>query len=488
MSPAVPSGTRPAKVWAPPRLGVASLAGVALLGLFAAFWRLDRSDWKLDEDDYARAGWDLVHQGIDPNLGHPPLAKLLFGASQVVLGRNLVAVRTVSALGFLAAAAVLFVFGRRVAGWWTGVVAAGLFVVLPRTMVVGEWRVADLRIDRYGLLEAVAGPLVLAGLWLGWRWIADGGWRWAAGAGALLGLAGASKLNALVPVVPVVALGLAYAWGRARLAAEAVALVGGAVSAFLLPYVVFGQRAVEQIEETLRFPVERAEGGHLLVLGSDVYVRSPWWAHLRYQLDADGPVLLGAVLVGLACVLLSRHRLVVVYLLAATASLVFTAMVSPVALPHYRAVWTAPLILLVAIGATEQVEKLAATGRRVSPASLAASVALVAMVGTGVVTMGHLATLGDGDHRTVATLAAADGVEPGRILMYSDAVAPYFGDAADVLIPFDDGAVPAEMVVLDPSLSDALAPELVARWREWANAWGLQPHRVGRLEAWWAEP
>ena len=70
----------------PPRFGLAALAGVGLVGVASAFWRLDRADWKLDEEAYAQAGWELVHHGVDPNQGHPPLAKLLFGAAQVVLG------------------------------------------------------------------------------------------------------------------------------------------------------------------------------------------------------------------------------------------------------------------------------------------------------------------------------------------------------------------------------------------------------------------
>ncbi len=472
----------------PPRHGLAAVTAVGLLGVFSAFWRLDRSDWKLDEHAYAQAGWVLVHDGLDPNLGHPPLAKLLFGVSQVLLGRNLAAVRTVSAVGFLVSMAVLFVFGRRVAGWWTGVVAAGLFAVVPRSMVVGGWSVADLRIDRYGLLEAVAGTLVLVGLWLGWRWIVTGSWRWAAGAGAAIGLAGASKLNALVVLVPVVAVGVAYAWGRARLAAEALLVVGAAAVAFLVPFAVFGSRALDQVSQTLRFPAERAEGGHLLVLGSDVYVRSPWWAHLKYQLDADGPLLVAALLVGLGCVVLSRRRLVVVYLLAATASLVVSAMASPVALPHYRAIWTAPLVLLVAIGLTEQVERLASPDRRVAPVPVLAAAALVVLAGFGLAATVQLAALGDGDYRQMAAQARAAGVEPERIVVYGEAVAPYFPGAVDALAPFDDGQIPAQLVVLDPSLTDAVTPDVVERWRGWARGWGLVPHRVGRLEAWWAEP
>jgi hypothetical protein len=304
-----------------------------------------------------------------------------------------------------------------------------------------------------------------------------------------MGLAGASKLNALVVLAPVLVVGLAYVWGRARLAVEAASLVGATVLAFLLPFAVFGRRAFDQVEQTLRFPADRAKGGHLLVLGSDAYVRSPWWAHLKYQLDADGPLLVAALLVGLGCVLLSRRRLVVVYLLAATLALVITAMASPVALPHYRAIWTAPLVLLVAIGLTEQVERLLGRGSaRVAPAPLLASLALVVLVAFGVGALAQVATMEPGDHRRLAAAARRDGVAPERILIYSDSMAPYFPGAIDALAPFDDGQVPAQMVVLDPSLTDAVTPDVVERWRAWARGWGLQPHHIGRLEGWWAEP
>ena len=477
----------------PPRHGVAALVAVGLLGAFSATWRLDRSDWKLDEDAYAQAGWVLVHEGIDPNLGHPPLAKLLFGASQVLLGRNLAAVRTVSAIGVLAAMAVLFAFGRMVAGWWTGVAAAGLYAVLPRTMVVSGLQVADLRIDRYGVLEAVAAPLLVAGIWLGWRWIVLGGARAAVGAGVLVGLAGAAKLNALAAVVPVLAVGGAYCWGRKHLARD-LALVGGStVAAFLLPFLWFGRRAWAQVDQTLRFPAERARGGHLLVLGHDVYDRSPWWAHLRYTWDADGPLLVAAVLAGLGLAVAGGRRPAGGYLFAVLATLVLTAMASPVALPHYRQIWMPVLVLLLAVGVVEPLEALAARrapgarrrlGARPVLAVLVAGVLLVA----GAVVVVQTATLGTGDYRRMAEQAAADGVRPRKVLVYGEAVAPYFTGAFDSLAPFDDGTEPAQLVVLDPSLTDAVAPEVVAQWRRWARAWGLAPHHVGRLEAWWAAP
>ncbi|MFN8017097.1 MAG: glycosyltransferase family 39 protein [Acidimicrobiales bacterium] len=477
----------------PPRHGVAALAAVGVLGAFSAWWRIDRSDWKLDEDAYAQAGWVLVHQGIDPNLGHPPLAKLLFGVSQVVLGRNLTAVRTVSAIGVLVAMAVLFAFGRMVAGWWTGVAAAGLYAVLPRGMVVSGLHVADLRIDRYGMLEAVAAPLLVAGLWVGWRWIVRGGARAAAGAGALVGLAGAAKLNALAVLVPVAVVGAAFCWRRRHLGRDLALLVAAAVAGFVVPFLWFGRRAWAQLDQTLRFPAERAKGGHLLVLGHDVYDRSPWWANLRYTWDADGPILVAAVLVGLGLAVASRRRPAVAYLLAALATLVLTAMASPVALPHYRQIWVPVLVLLLAIGVVEPIEQLLArrsAGERsgLGVRTVAAGVVAAVLVVAGVVVVVRTATLGDGDYRTMAARAAADGVRPRRILVYGEAVAPYFPGAVDALAPFDDGSQPAQMVVLDPSLTDAVSPDTVATWRSWARAWGLQPHHVGRLEAWWAGP
>ncbi|MBX3284434.1 MAG: hypothetical protein KF703_03745 [Actinobacteria bacterium] len=512
-----------------PRGGAAALAGVGALAVWSALWRLDRSDWKLDEDAYAQAGWYLVHDGVDPNRGHPPLAKLLFGAAQVAFGRDLTSVRAVAALGFLLSVAVLFLVGRRIGGWWTGVVAAGLFALLPRTMVVGGWTVGDVRIDRYALLEAVSGPLILGAVAAGWRWITGGGRRWAVASGALVGLAGAAKLNSLVVLVAVLAVGVALGWGRRALAEEASALFGAALLGFLVPFLVFGRAAGSHISEVLRFPGERAEQGHLLVLGRDVYDRSPWWAHLRYQWDADGWLLVVCVVTALvlAATVSPRRRPAVVYLLAVTGALVASAMASPVALPHYRAAWTAPLLLLVAVALVDHLEPRAGpvlrpaavtddrsqpqnggqslrrfgesllrpavvTGDRSQPQNrtrlggVVAGVVLVVLVGCGVAGAAGLATLGEGDYHRMARQARADGVAPTKVLVYGEAVAPYFPGAYDSLAPFDDGATPAQLVVLDPSLTDAVDGATVERWRNWARGWGLAPHRIGRLEAWWA--
>jgi hypothetical protein len=470
----------------PPRGGRGALVAVAVLAGFSAFWRIGRSDWKLDEDAYAQAGWYLVHDGFDPNHGHPPVAKLLYGVAQVAFGRDVSSVRTVAALAFLASTALVFLLGRRIGGWWTGVAAAGLFAALPRTMVVGGWEVADVRIERYALLESVAAPLILGATYAGWRWISGDGRRWALVAGVLIGLAGATKLNSVLVVVPIVGVGLAYRWGRPRLAAEAGALVGVAVGAFLAPFAVFGRDAGTKLHEVLWFPVDRARSGHLLVLGRHVYDRSPWWANLRYQWDADGPLLVGAVVVGLVVVAACRHRAPVVFLFLVAGALVVPALASPVALPHYRASWTGLGVLLLAVGLVDRL-----TDRDGRPAAMAvrgvAGLAAALLVVAAVTATVDLATLPDGDYRTMARAAAADGVRPTKVLVYGEAVAPYFPGAHDSLAPFDDGSVPAQLVVIDPSLSDAVdGPTVVERWRDWARGWGLVPHRVGRLEAWWA--
>lgn len=476
-----------------PRRGREAAVGVGLVGLYAAFWRLDRSDWKLDEAEYARAGWSLVHGHGDPNYGHPPLAKLAYGAAQALLGQGATAVRLVAALGFLASAVVLFLLGRKMAGWWTGVVAAGLFVVVPRTMVVGRYQVADLRIDRYGMLESVAGPLVIGAVACGWWWITGGSRRWALAAGALGGLAAAAKLSAGAVLAVVVAVALAYGWGRRAVWFEAAGAVAAALVAFLLPFAAYGSGAADKLREVLRFPGERARSGHILVLGDDVYARSPWWAQLRYAWAADGPLLVAAVVIGVALAVLARRRPAVAYLLAVVAVLLGSAMASPVALPHYRALWTAPLLLLVAIGIADALAGGAGgrAGAR-SPAVLVpgvgAAVALVVLVVAGVLALGRQAVLPDGPYRTAARRIAADGIHPVRIVGYGEAMAPYFPGAYDVIAPFDDGSVPGDVLVLDPSLTDAADPLTVEVWRNWARAWGLVPHDVGRLEVWWAGP
>ncbi len=75
---------------------------------------------------------------------------------------------------------------------------------------------------------------------------------------------------------------------------------------------------------------------------------------------------------------------------------------------------------------------------------------------------------------------------PTRIAFYGEAVDPYFRSAGTAFLPFDDGKQAADLVVLDPSLALAVDRPTINRWRDWARGWGLRPHRVGRLEVWYA--
>ncbi|MCU1453157.1 MAG: hypothetical protein JWN46_1303 [Acidimicrobiales bacterium] len=461
--------------WARPAWGA-----VLVVAAVNALWRLDRADWKLDENVYAQAGWALWHGTPTGNPEHPPLGKALIGLGELVSGRSTFGVRVVPALAFLGAVVVLFAFGRRVGGWWTGIVAAGLFAALPRSLVVAGHAAADIRVDRYGLLEAVAGPLLIAALWCGWRWITGGGRVWAGAAGALLGFAACSKLTAAVAIVPVVVVGAALRWGRRRLAAEVALLVGVAVAAFLLPFAFYGADAFHAMGEMIRTQRDHARIGHLLVLDGSIWTRSPWWANARYQWDADGPLLTGALLAGLAAAVVSRRRPVVTYLLAVVLSLAGALALSPVALPHYRAIWTAPLVLLVAVGLVDLLQR-----SRPAPRVVGALV-LAVLVGVGALTTARVATLGEGDYHRLARLVAADGVQVRRSEIYAESVAPYFPGSIELLAPFDLNPEPAQLLVLDPTLAAAIDPATIDRWRGWARRWGLRPHRVGRLEAWWA--
>ena len=247
--------------------------------------------------------------------------------------------------------------------------------------------------------------LVLVGLWLGWRWIADGGLRWAVAAGAVLGLAGASKLNALVVLVPGgggrrgVRVGPGPAarrgvrrWWRPPSWRSCCRSPCSAAGRSTSSSRRCGSRPSGPRAGTCwcsdPTSTSAARGGRTCATSSMPTARCWCWRCWSGSASC-WPA-------GAGCV--------VVYLLAATLSLVFTALVSPVALPHYRAIWTAPLVLLVAIGLTEQIERLRRErdhppgarpgGRRRSPWSCWWAFGAASMV--------QLATLGDGDYRQVA--------------------------------------------------------------------------------------
>src|SRR5690349_8899983 len=86
--------------WRPLDVGfLLALALVTIASVFENFSRLAITPLHFDEGIYATSGWRYLHwDSLDPatktteygwnNFEHPPLAKLLFGAAQVIAGHE----------------------------------------------------------------------------------------------------------------------------------------------------------------------------------------------------------------------------------------------------------------------------------------------------------------------------------------------------------------------------------------------------------------
>ena len=93
---------------------------------------------------------------------------------QVVFGLGHFAVRAPAALAGLLTGVLLFLFGRREAGIWAGVLALALWVLLPRPELVGPYDIGQVKIDRYARQEVFMALFATAALLAGWRWAESG--------------------------------------------------------------------------------------------------------------------------------------------------------------------------------------------------------------------------------------------------------------------------------------------------------------------------
>jgi hypothetical protein len=113
------------------RLQAAALLLTLGVSAFAHLHRLGTTTALLDELTYQQSGLDAVRgEVVAP--AQPYLARHLFGLAQLLLGEGLGAARLVSAAASILTGVVLFVLGRRIAGWWAGVGALILWSALPR--------------------------------------------------------------------------------------------------------------------------------------------------------------------------------------------------------------------------------------------------------------------------------------------------------------------------------------------------------------------
>src|SRR5262245_3769615 len=123
-----------------------AVAGVAIVAVFDAFWRLGTADWKVDESLDGAYGWAALHDGnwrLED--GHPVIVRWLFGAGQVLFGENRFGIRFAGAVAAVAAVWLLYLVGKRLHSRAAGLVAAALWAVLPRALMLGHAVVGPLR-------------------------------------------------------------------------------------------------------------------------------------------------------------------------------------------------------------------------------------------------------------------------------------------------------------------------------------------------------
>jgi len=475
--------------------------GVALVAVFNAFWALGTADWKTDEAWDGRLAWLAVDGGDwTQDNGHPVFVRWFLGLGQLLLGQNRMGIRLLPALASVAAVGLLYFVGARLHGRWAGLIAAALWAVLPRALVVGSTVVAPLRGDRFGYLEPFMVVALLGATWTGWNWVQENRWRDAAATGALIGLAGAFKPTALVVVVPIVAM---VSWSQRsfrKVLGPALAL--GALAAVVLPltYVlVLGADGIDHLRTLLDFQLDHARTGHLLVVDGTLTRHQPRWSHLLYQWRGMGAAACIGLIIGVVGAWTGRQRAPVAYVTAIWLSLLGVHLLSSVALPHYYLLWAPFSVLVAAMGAVELGERtapsavdpgdgLVARWRRSPGPATAVLVAGLALLGSGLAATRNTLTLDRGDYGQMAAELEARGVEPTSVRFQGEAVERYFPDADSGQLGFTDPAAPFDLLVLDPLDAPMVDEGVIAAATGQAVALGLTPHTIGRLEVWYADP
>lgn len=136
----------------------------------------------------AARAW-LTPGALDPNPNHPPLGKMLIATGMAVLGDQPLGWRVASSLFGLLSVLLTFAFGRAL---FRSPLAAGLAGALVATDFLAFTE------SRLATLDTFVSFFLLAGLYCGWRAArAERPVAWLSAAGAMLGLATATKLNGL---------------------------------------------------------------------------------------------------------------------------------------------------------------------------------------------------------------------------------------------------------------------------------------------------
>ena len=317
------------------------LLAVLLLAAYVAFFRLGVKDWHWDEPGYRDAGLEYVQDGdFSSGQDHVFLVKYILGVTQVVFGSSEPeVVRIPAATATLLTGLILFAFARRVAGYWSGVLALALWTISPLT----------LRFGRVAILEIFLLLFSTFALYLGWRWAETRSGRFAAFSGVAVGLATASKEVGILLLPTILLVGLLKIGLSRRLILQSMLVGLVAAATVLATYAPAWSEAPSAVQYMFEFRSQHNVEGHAVTVNDVVYNYPPWWTHLWWQWRLYGTLAslsLGAALV----VALLRRRPLDLYLLAAVlVPFLVLSFAAQVKLAHYFSAWQPMLILLLAL-------------------------------------------------------------------------------------------------------------------------------------------
>lgn len=353
-------------------LGAWILGGVAVA--FVLLGRMDAQSVGGDEHTYLEAGLAYMRGDLSPNPEHPPLAKLLLGAWQLLLFDGAIAGRLLVAVMALGTAAAI---------WWMlrADLGARAALVPAIAVLVADHTVHGDRIDRLVTLEAF---VVLGSAWafaFAWRWRRGGSQAWLVAAGAAMAAACLSKVSAvvLIPAFLVLLVGAGRPGARRALTGIALFAASGIALAIAVLAPFGGISAVQAMAD---YQLDHATGGHPIEIDGVVHPSAPWWTTLRFAVDGTGIVPAIGLVAGAASAWLVRGaRVLVATLTAATLLSLVALSLSPVALPQYLLGWIWMPTALAGVGLVALVARVRADESWKPRRTVTAMVALVVCLG-----------------------------------------------------------------------------------------------------------
>ncbi len=354
------------------------LAHLGVFGLVTevAFANLGTADGAPDEFTYRTCGEAYVHGAFACNLEHPLLAKEILGIGSLVFGDGIAAARATTALVAIATAIFCYLFCRDVAGRGAGLLAAGMWGLLPQVGLENGTTLEAVRIDRFALLDPYVAAFFAMALFAGARLARRGGRGVAFALGAAVAAAACAKAPGALIAPFGVGLPLAYRRARgAPIARDGAWVAGGALAVAVASYAPLGPSAALR---AIRFMVtfQLHHGARAGIVAGRYTVHAPWWSDLWFafhSLGAPIAIALGA----LALIGLVAERGGAAYALATSGSIIVGVGVGlHLSAPYYFVDWEPGVVIAGAIGLSALLER-----REVVARVLGMAVALLVLVG-----------------------------------------------------------------------------------------------------------